>query len=62
MLSDRLMGKTYSTAGIAVSPEEVEMLVFGDNPHPIVQAALHRSSDRHVQQIFSCKLPEGYRD
>jgi peptidyl-prolyl cis-trans isomerase D len=37
MLSDRLMGKTYRTAGIAVSPEEMETLVFGENPHPIVR-------------------------
>lgn len=36
-LTDRLMGKTYKKIGLAVSPEEVEMLVFGDNPHPIVQ-------------------------
>jgi len=36
-LTDRLMGKTYKKTGLAVSAEEVEMLVFGDNPHPIVQ-------------------------
>ncbi|HUW93006.1 MAG TPA: peptidylprolyl isomerase [Bacteroidales bacterium] len=36
-LTDRLMGKTYKKTGLAVSPEEVEMMVFGDNPHPIVQ-------------------------
>jgi len=36
-LTDRLMGKTYRKTGLAVSPEEVEMMVFGDNPHPIVQ-------------------------
>ena len=37
MLSDRLMGKTYRKTGLSVSPDEVEMLVFGDNPHPIVR-------------------------
>ena len=37
MLSDRLMGKTYRTTGIAVSTEEMETLVFGENPHPIVR-------------------------
>jgi len=36
-LTDRLMGKTYKKTGLAVSAEEVEMMVFGDNPHPIVQ-------------------------
>ncbi len=36
-LTDRLMGKTYRKTGLSVSPEEVEMMVFGDNPHPIVQ-------------------------
>jgi peptidyl-prolyl cis-trans isomerase D len=29
MLSDRLMGKTYQKTGLSVSPDEVEMLVFG---------------------------------
>lgn len=37
MLSEKLMGKTYRQTGLGVSPEEVEMLVFGDNPHPIVR-------------------------
>ena len=37
MLTDKLMGKTYKQIGLGVSPEEVEMLVFGDNPHPIVR-------------------------
>jgi peptidyl-prolyl cis-trans isomerase D len=37
LLSERLMGKTYKQTGLGVSPEEVEMLVFGDNPHPIVR-------------------------
>ncbi len=36
-LSDRLMGKTYRKTGLAVSPDEVEMMVFGDDPHPIVR-------------------------
>jgi peptidyl-prolyl cis-trans isomerase D len=37
MLSEKLMGKTYKQTGLGVSPDEVEMLVFGDNPHPIVR-------------------------
>ncbi|MDZ7635100.1 MAG: SurA N-terminal domain-containing protein [Bacteroidales bacterium] len=37
MLSEKLMDKTYKKTGLGVSPDEVEMLVFGDNPHPIVQ-------------------------
>jgi len=37
ILTDRLMGKTYRQTGLKVSPEEVETMVFGDNPHPIVQ-------------------------
>lgn len=37
VLTDILMGKTYRQTGLEVSPEEVEMMVFGDNPHPIVQ-------------------------
>lgn len=37
LLSEKLMGKTYRQTGLGVSPEEVEMLVFGDNPHPIVR-------------------------
>jgi peptidyl-prolyl cis-trans isomerase D len=37
MLSEKLMSKTYRKIGLAVSPDEVEMLVFGDNPHPIVR-------------------------
>jgi peptidyl-prolyl cis-trans isomerase D len=37
MLSDKLMGKNYRKTGLGVSPEEVETLVFGDNPHPIVR-------------------------
>ncbi|MFZ2285387.1 MAG: SurA N-terminal domain-containing protein [Bacteroidales bacterium] len=37
MLSEKLMDKTYKKTGLGVSPEEVETLVFGDNPHPIVR-------------------------
>jgi len=37
MLSEKLMGKTYKQTGLGVSPDEVEMLVFGENPHPIVR-------------------------
>ncbi len=37
MLSEKLMGKTYRQTGLGVSPEEVETLVFGENPHPIVR-------------------------
>ncbi|MRR18941.1 hypothetical protein EG827_01985 [bacterium] len=37
LLSEKLMGKTYKKTGLGVSPDEVEMLVFGDNPHPIVR-------------------------
>jgi peptidyl-prolyl cis-trans isomerase D len=37
MLSEKLMNPTYRKTGLAVSPDEVEMLVFGDNPHPIVR-------------------------
>jgi peptidyl-prolyl cis-trans isomerase D len=37
MLSEKLMDKTYKKTGLGVSPDEVEMLVFGDNPHPIVR-------------------------
>ena len=37
MLSEKLMSKEYSKTGLGVSPDEVEMLVFGENPHPIVQ-------------------------
>jgi peptidyl-prolyl cis-trans isomerase D len=37
MLSEKLMSKTYSKTGLGVSPDEVEMLVFGENPHPIVR-------------------------
>lgn len=37
MLSEKLMDKTYKKTGLDVSPDEVEMLVFGDNPHPIVR-------------------------
>ena len=31
------MGNTYKKTGLSVSPDEVEMLVFGDDPHPIVR-------------------------
>ena len=37
MLSDNLMNKTYKKTGLSVCPDEVEMLVFGDDPHPIVR-------------------------
>lgn len=37
MLSEKLMDRTYKQTGLGVSPDEVEMLVFGDNPHPIVR-------------------------
>jgi peptidyl-prolyl cis-trans isomerase D len=37
ILSDKLMSKTYNKTGLGVSPDEVEMLVFGDDPHPIVR-------------------------
>ncbi|HMT66448.1 MAG TPA: SurA N-terminal domain-containing protein, partial [Bacteroidales bacterium] len=37
MLSEKLMGKTYRQVGLGVSPDEVEMLVFGDDRHPIVR-------------------------
>jgi peptidyl-prolyl cis-trans isomerase D len=37
MISEKLMDKTFRKTGISVCPDEVEMLVFGDNPHPIVK-------------------------
>jgi peptidyl-prolyl cis-trans isomerase D len=37
MLSEKLMGKTFRQVGLGVSPDEVEMLVFGDDRHPIVR-------------------------
>ena len=37
MVSEKLMDKTFRKTGISVCPDEVEMLVFGDNPHPIVK-------------------------
>ncbi|MHC1732849.1 MAG: SurA N-terminal domain-containing protein [Bacteroidales bacterium] len=37
MLSEKLMDKTYKQTGLGVSADEVEMLVFGDDPHPIVR-------------------------
>jgi len=37
MLSEKLMDKAYRQTGLGVSPDEVEMLVFGDDPHPIVR-------------------------
>ncbi len=37
LLSERLMNDTYRKTGLGVSPDEVEMLVFGDDPHPIVR-------------------------
>lgn len=40
MLSEKLMGKTYRQVGLGVSPDEVEMLVFGDDRHPIVRQLL----------------------
>ncbi|MCK7538959.1 MAG: SurA N-terminal domain-containing protein [Marinilabiliales bacterium] len=60
MLSEKLMDKTYKKTGLGVSPDEVEMLVFGDNPHPIVEAAVHGPSYRRVQRIVPCQFPEGH--
>ncbi|MDF1559664.1 MAG: SurA N-terminal domain-containing protein [Bacteroidales bacterium] len=37
LLSEMLMNDTYKKTGLGVSPDEVEMLVFGDDPHPIVR-------------------------
>ena len=37
MISEKLMDNTFRKTGISVCPDEVEMLVFGDNPHPIVK-------------------------
>jgi len=37
LLTERLMNETYRKTGLGVSPDEVEMLVFGDDPHPIVR-------------------------
>ena len=37
LLAERLMNETYRKTGLGVSPDEVEMLVFGDDPHPIVR-------------------------
>jgi peptidyl-prolyl cis-trans isomerase D len=37
LLTERLMNDTYRKTGLGVSPDEVEMLVFGDDPHPIVR-------------------------
>jgi peptidyl-prolyl cis-trans isomerase D len=37
MLTEKLMDQTYKKTGLGVSPDEVEMLVFGDDPHPIVR-------------------------
>jgi peptidyl-prolyl cis-trans isomerase D len=37
LISERLLNETYRKTGLGVSPDEVEMLVFGDDPHPIVR-------------------------
>ena len=62
MLSEKLMGKTYKQTGLGVSPDEVEMLVFGDESSSYCKAAVYRPLHRRIQCIFSGKLPEGYRD
>ncbi len=52
MLSEKLMGKTYKKIGLGVSPEEVETLVFGDNPHPIVKQLFTDPATGRFNQSF----------
>ena len=52
MLSEKLMDKTYRKTGLGVSPDEVEMLVFGDNPHPIVRQLFTDPSTGAFNQSF----------
>ena len=37
MVEERLLGEEMSSLGIGVSSDEVEFMVFGDEPHPMVQ-------------------------
>lgn len=52
MLSEKLMDNTYRKTGLGVSPDEVEMLVFGDNPHPIVRQLFTDPSTGAFNQSF----------
>jgi peptidyl-prolyl cis-trans isomerase D len=38
MLMEKIYGETIKKTGIAVTPEEVNDLVFGNNPHPVVKS------------------------
>lgn len=52
MLSEKLMEKTYQMTGLGVGNDEVEMLVFGDNPHPIVQQLFTDPNTGSFNQSF----------
>ncbi len=52
MLSEKLMDKTYKKTGLGVSADEVEMLVFGDNPHPIVRQLFTDPNNGAFNQSF----------
>ncbi len=52
MLSEKLMDNTYKKTGLGVSPDEVEMLVFGDDPHPIVRQLFTDPSTGAFNQSF----------
>ena len=56
MLSEKLMGKTYKQTGLGVSPDEVEMLVFGENPHPIVRQLFTDPSTGAFNESFLVKF------
>lgn len=52
MVDDQILGKQISKIGIGVSPEEVESMVFGNEPHPIVQQLFANPETGMVDRSF----------
>ena len=55
MIRERILDNQYKKLGIGVSSEEVDELVLGNNPHPIV-LQLFTDQHRRFQQVGSRQL------
>ncbi|MBS0012119.1 MAG: SurA N-terminal domain-containing protein [Bacteroidales bacterium] len=52
MVEEQILGAQISKLGIGVSPEEIESMVFGNNPHPIVQQLFANPETGMVDRSF----------
>ena len=62
IIRENILNDVYVNLGVGVSPDELDALVLGDDPHDIVKQLFTDTPNRSVQQIVSCQFPEINRD